>query len=203
MNRLLRPLLILLLGALLAACSAPEPAPTPTPMPTPTVTNTPRPTFTLPPTWTPTAFVTNTPRSTQPPMNIRPTVTPAARRTESLGILAATPTGAPPTIAFDVTLPAACATFARRDPTTSLIADQQTDGQVSWTAVAGAEGYRVWLLAPSNRYVFIGDTTETTITFERALFTGLGNYAWEVMPLRAGDRLCQSLTGVIVVRFGN
>ncbi|PJF31926.1 MAG: hypothetical protein CUN51_03015 [Candidatus Thermofonsia Clade 1 bacterium] len=201
MHQRLRLLFILLMGALLAACNAPEATPTPTL--TPTFTNTPRPTFTLPPTWTPTAFVTNTPRPTQPPINVRPTVTPAARRTENLNLLAATPIGAPPTIALDATFDAVCASFTRSLPTSSLIADRQTDAQVSWTAVEGAEGYRVWLLSPSNRYVFIGDTTETTITFERSLFVGLGNYAWEVMPLRNGDRLCQSLTGVIVVRFSN
>jgi hypothetical protein len=201
MHQRLRLLFILLMGALLAACNAPEATPTPTL--TPTFTNTPRPTFTLPPTWTPTAFVTNTPRPTQPPINVRPTVTPAARRTENLNLLAATPIGAPPTIALDATFDAVCASFTRSLPTSSLIADRQTDAQVSWTAVEGAEGYRVWLLSPSNRYVFIGDTTETTITFERSLFVGLGNYAWEVMPLRNSDRLCQSLTGVIVVRFSN
>lgn len=192
-------LLILLVGAFVTGCSAPEPTLTPTLTPS----NTPRPTLTLPPTWTPAAFVTNTPRPTQPPMNIRPTVTPAVRRTENLGLLGATPTGGPPTIALDATLDPACAAFARRMPTSGLIADQQTDAQVSWTAVAGAEGYRIWLLSPSNRYVFIGDTEETTITFKRALFTGLGRYAWEVMPLRNGDRFCQSITGVIEVRFGS
>jgi hypothetical protein len=130
-------------------------------------------------------------------------VTPAARRTDALSLLAATPIGGPPTIAPERTFEAACSTLARRTPTSGLIADKETDAQVSWTAVAGAEGYRVWLLSPANRYVFSGDTAETTITFKRELFTGLGNYAWEVMPLRNGDRFCQSLTGVIVVRFGN
>lgn len=201
MRRTLRLSFIVLMSVFLAACSTSEPAPTATL--TPTFTNTPRPTFTLPPTWTPTVFVTNTPRPTQPPLDVRPTVTPAARRTENLNLLAATPTGAPPTVAPDATFDAACATFARRLPTSGLLADRETDAQVSWTAVEGAEGYRVWLLSPSNRYIFVGDTTETTITFKRALFIGLGNYAWEVMPLRNGDRFCQSLTGVIVVRFSN
>jgi hypothetical protein len=199
MLRKIHILLSALLIASLTACSAPEPTPTPTLTPS----NTPRPTLTLPPTWTPTVFVTNTPRAALPTLNVRPTITPAARRTEGFGALAATPTGGPPTIAPERTFDAACLTFARRAPTTGLIADQETDGQVSWTAVEGAEGYRVWLLSPANRYIFIQDVTETTVTFERKLFTGLGNYAWEVMPLRDGDRFCQSLTGVIVVRFGN
>jgi hypothetical protein len=147
--------------------------------------------------------VTNTPRAALPTLNVRPTITPAARRTEGFGALAATPIGGPPTVAPERTFDAACRTFARGTPTTGLIADQETDGQVSWTAVAGAEGYRVWLLSPANRYIFTEDVTETTVTFARSLFTGLGNYAWEVMPLRNGDRFCQSLTGVIVVRFGN
>lgn len=199
MLRMTRVLLSLLLIVSLAACSAPEPTPTPTLTPS----NTPRPTLTLPPTWTPTAFVTNTPRPTLPAPNVRPTVTPAARRTENFGVLAATPIGGPPTVALERTFEPVCNTFARRAPTSGLIADRESDAQVSWTPVEGAEGYRVWLLSPANRYIFTEDVSETTVTFERSLFTGLGNYAWEVMPLRNGDRFCQSLTGVIVVRFGN
>ncbi|MBO9309763.1 MAG: hypothetical protein J7551_08270 [Chloroflexi bacterium] len=203
MLRKIHKLLGALLIAPLAACGAPEPTPTPTLTPTPTPSNTPRPTLTLPPTWTPTVFVTNTPRAALPTLNIRPTITPAARRTENLGALVATPIGGPPTVAPDHIFDVACLAFARSAPTTGLIADRETNGQVSWTPVEGAEGYRVWLLSPAKRYVFVQDVTETTVTFKRELFTGLGNYAWEVMPLRNGDRFCQSLTGVIVVRFGN
>ncbi len=229
-------LLWLLIGGLLAACSAPEPTQTPTPSFTPS--NTPFPTVTLPPTWTPGNLPTvgrgevqpppdtPTPESisapgaatlpptwtpeasitapTQPPApTLRPTLTPAARRTESLGVLSATLVGAPPTIAPDRTFSPACSTFTRSTPTTTLIADRATDAQVTWTPVEGAEGYYVWLRSPSNRYDFVGIVEETTVTFERALFGGLGNYAWEVMPLQNGERFCQSLTGVIVVRFGN
>lgn len=199
MPQMLRLLFIALISAVLTSCGAPEPTPTLTPTPS----NTPRPTFTLPPTWTPTVFVTNTPRPTLPMTPIRPTVTPVIRRTDNFGLLAVTPTGAPPTIAFGATFDAACRTFARRMPLTGSIADRQTDAQVSWTAVQGAEGYRVWLLSPSRRYVLIADTTETTIVFKRELFVGFGDYAWEVMPLRNGDRFCQSLTGIISVRFSN
>lgn len=155
---------------------------------------------TLPPTWTPRPFVTVTPLpfvGSPPPTSIPPTLTPIGGRP----VRHSTPRpDGPPTLSGVATYDAACAVFGKTEPTDTLVI-RGAKARISWTPVEGAEGYRVWLLNPSKRYSFDEIVTGTTATFPEEAFIGPGNYAWEVMPLRNGDRMCVSLTGVITVRF--
>jgi hypothetical protein len=86
-------------------------------------------------------------------------------------------------------------------PTTTTIF-QKESAQISWTAVEGAEGYRVWILNAVNEYSFDQVVTETTITIPSDIFKWPGMYGWEVMPLLNKDRMCGSLTGVILAKPG-
>jgi hypothetical protein len=109
--------------------------------------------------------------------------------------------GGPPTPAPDAKYDTACATLARVAPTTSTIF-QNEPAQISWTAVDGAEGYRVWVLNVVDDYSFDQVVTETTTTIPADIFKWPGMYGWEVMPLRDKDRMCGSLTDVILVKPG-
>jgi hypothetical protein len=155
---------------------------------------------TLPPSWTPRPFITVTPIpfvGSPGPSRVPPTSTPAGGQEST-----ATPRAdIPPTLAGEAQYPTACATFGKTEPTDIVIV-KGSPAQVSWTKVEGAAGYRVWLLNPSRRYSFDQVVDKETITIPEDAFIGPGPYAWEVMPLLDGDRMCVSLTGVITVRAG-
>lgn len=156
---------------------------------------------TLPPTWTPgvaAATVTRPPlieRVTRLPTQ-PPTLTPA------LGLTAfnINPTGGPPTVEPFATYSPACAMLARSTPLDAVIFTGSV-AHVTWTPVEGATAYQVWLLNPSGRYSYNQTTTETTIVFPAEAFASIGPFAWEVMPVQDGRRMCASLTGVINVRL--
>jgi hypothetical protein len=157
---------------------------------------------TLPPSWTPGAFATVTRPAdagvapTRPP----PTITPVARATLPIGVLGGIRgPGGPPTIDPTARFDPACAALARRSGT-SVSFEPNTAARIVWSGVEGADGYRVWVLNPSMRYAFDQVTDETSITIPAGVFVGTGLYAWEVMPMRDGDRMCQSLTGVFTLR---
>lgn len=161
---------------------------------------------TLPPSWTPAAI----PSVTQPPLvesgpatatRQVPTITPALVLTSPLVLPTRRSVGGPPTPAPSAVFNAACAVFGQATPTdTSIFAKEKA--QISWAAVKGAEAYRVWVLNAANVYSFDKTVTETTITIPGEVFIGPGVYAWEVMPVLHSDRMCGSLTGVIVVMPG-
>lgn len=218
----------LALAAVLVGCAPPTPEPTATatepPTATPiqpptlpptwtpgeaptasgdTATETPRPENTLrpgaptlPPTWTPEPILTATPTFARQIF----TFTPAPRRTEGFSVIVGTPIGGPPTINPAVTYPAACASFARLEPSTPSVfpGDSAT---LLWTPIEGVESFKVFLLSPTGRYTFEEVVTETQITIPAEKFDVTGPYGYEIVPLRNGDRYCQSLTGVIVARF--
>lgn len=161
--------------------------------------NTARPgSFTLPPTWTPFVAPTVTRRADdgQPtPTRPRPTITPFAGRLTRVA-----PTGQPPTPDSAAIYPAACGSLVVKPETFAQTFTNQP-AMISWQGVEGAQGYRVWVLNPSGRYTFNQITESTEIEIPGEIFTSPGPYGWEVMALIDGDRLCPSITGVIVARF--
>ncbi|MCC7207097.1 MAG: hypothetical protein IT323_07325 [Anaerolineae bacterium] len=157
---------------------------------------------TLPPSWTPQPFAT----VTRPPLTgpiatpLPPTITPVVEPTSGFGALqGGRPAGGPPTPARNADYPAACRTFAMSAPTDAVL-PLDSDARLAWAAVEGADGYHVWVMNPSFRYAFDQGTTETAITIPASTFIGTGMYAWEVMPVRDGDRMCPSRTGVFTLR---
>lgn len=202
---------LLFLVALAVAACQPAPAPTSTPItlasPTsergnPTrgniVTLAPATPF---PTWTPQPLVTLTPLpfvGTPPAFAFtpRPTTTPRPTRL----IPTRTPDrSVPPTLQYDATYSSACISLVQAEPTDVIVFRGQP-AQVSWAAVEGADGYRVWVFSPSKRFVFDQVVQATTVSIPANVFFGLGPYAWEVMPVKAGDRMCVSLTGIFNVQ---
>jgi len=156
---------------------------------------------TMPPTWTPYVIPTVTPipliRSFQG--TATSTITPVVRATASTPG-ASTGRVPPPTLQRDAVYDPACDKFGQTTPFDASIISG-TPARISWTPVAGAEGYRVWILNPAQRFNFEKVTTETTITIPKEVFIGPGQYGFEVMPIKNNDRMCVSLTGVITVRL--
>lgn len=165
----------------------------------PAAENTARPgNFTLPPTWTPFIAPTVTPHANDGqamPTRPRPTITPFTGRLTRIA-----PTGQPPTPDAAATYPAACESLVVKPDTVTQTFTGRS-ALISWEGVAGAEGYRVWVLNPSGRYTFNQITQSTEIEIPGEIFTSPGPYGWEVMTLIDGDRMCPSITGVIVARF--
>ncbi|MFN8376211.1 MAG: hypothetical protein U0694_25470 [Anaerolineae bacterium] len=180
---------VLILVGALAACNAqPTPVlptliPTSTDAPAPTDTDVPSPqptvptstAFSLPPTWTFTPVPSNTP--------VPPTATQAATAQEF------TPLNACSTFAIDI-----------QRSVTSF--PSNTEPVVAWTAVQGAQLYRVTLYAPDNfgnlQALFDGYTDQTSYTFTRDLYTfEVGTqYGWEVYPIdNLQQQMCLSLGG--------
>lgn len=173
---------------------------TPTASHTPQSVNDSRPT--LPPSWTPQPFAT----VTRPPLvgpiatPIPPTITPVVEPTSGFGaLLGGRPEGGPPTPARGARYPEACTSFTMSEPTDAVLSPD-ADARLTWTPVEGAEGYHVWVMNPSFRYSFDEETTETTITVPESAFIGTGMYAWEIMPVLNGDRMCPSRTGIFTLR---
>ncbi|MBE2193483.1 MAG: hypothetical protein IAE83_04840 [Anaerolinea sp.] len=172
--------------------SSPEPTETRTPMPgVPT----------LPPTWTPFVIPTVTRSSSGVTQFTRvpPTFTPAARATR-VPIGGRLPAEGPPTPIPSSTYEAVCDGLVTVNPTDTLIYTGM-EAHLSWTPVEGADSYQVWLLNPGLKYSYAEVQVETSVTFVTDLFKGPGLYGWEIVPMRGGVRLCQSLTGVFNVRL--
>jgi hypothetical protein len=157
---------------------------------------------TLPPSWTPQPFttVTRPPLAEEIATRIPPTITPVVEPTSGFGaLLGGRPEGGPPTPARNASYPDACAPFAITAPTDAVLSPD-SEAHLSWTPVDGAEGYHVWVMNPSFRYSFDQETTETTMVVPEDAFIGTGMYAWEIMPVREGDRMCPSRTGMFTLR---
>lgn len=145
--------------------TAPSSEPTSSPTQGPTATLRVRPT--LPPTWTLTPTLSPTPTATL----VVPTRTP---------------------VVIQNTLPPACSTFDAVFAESDVQFNVGQSPRVTWTAVEGAELYRLILSGPGG--VIINDQIylrETTYTFEASLFTAGQLYGWEVYPINpAGIQMC-------------
>jgi hypothetical protein len=131
---------------------------------------------------------------------IPPTITPVVEPTSGFGaLLGGRPEDGPPTPARDARYSEACATFAMTDPTDAVLTPG-SEAHLSWAEVEGAEGYHVWVMNPSFRFSYNQETTETSVIVPEESFIGTGMYAWEVMPLLDGERMCPSRTGIFTLR---
>ena len=174
----------------LAPTDTPKSEFTSTALPTNAVANT------LPASWTPAVIPTSTPfaiatQKALPPTAPRATLTPAVTSTRS-------GPRQPPTPAASMTYSSVCSSFQLDTQKTTIRMRVNTVGTIAWTSVEGAEGYEVWVIFLDGRYIVDQKTAETSINIPQEIFRVPGGYGWEVMPLKNGDRLCPSLTGVIV-----
>jgi hypothetical protein len=153
---------------------APEPSATepPTQGPTQVVA-----TFELPPTWTPTS---------EPSVTTAPVI-PTQQQVD-------TPV---PITPLDV-----CSSFAVDFERSVTIFPSNTEPVIAWTAVQGAQIYRITLLGPDNFGnlvpLFDGYTEDTSYTITRDLYTfEVGTqYGWEVYPAdNLNQQMCFSRGG--------
>ena len=179
-------ILILMLLALVAACTPQPEEALPTLMPTPqslspatatpaldqptaAPTNPPAERATLPPTWTSSPEPTITP--------IPPTQTPIPLFTALPTLVACGP--------FDVDREQSAATFTAGTPV-----------QVYWLAVDGASRYRISVLNGFNEEIFFDYAIEPTYTFKPDQFEAGQRYAWRVYPEDSLLRqMCLAVTG--------
>lgn len=156
---------------------------------------------TLAPSWTPfrQPTVTRSPRTAIPTRTpAPPTLTPAVSPTRLLR------EGPPPVLPSQVFEAEVCNAFSAFAGVNAYAVPDQTV-TIGWYLAPSVDLYAVWIRNPQGRFVFrdevVVKTTEAVTYYDLpgSLFLAPGTFAWEVYPVKAGARLCSSITGQVVV----